>query len=406
MRRVGYLIPEFPAQTHAFFWREMKKVREHGVEPVVMSSRRPPPGLVVHGWTNEAVAATTYLTPPTPGLALRGAASIGRNPVGWARCLRQVAEAEGLDAKGKARLAALAVVGAEVAAIARAEKLDHLHAHSAADSAHLAMFGGFLAGIPYSVMLHGPMSDYGPNQRNKWRHAAFGIVITQKLMGEITAAIGDELPPMHIAPMGVDTANYVREQPYAPFSGEGPLRVFSCGRLNEVKGHHHLAEAIGLLRQRGLDAQLRVAGEDEQGGSGFHVELQQRIDALGLDDGAVTLLGAIPERQVRAELDAAHVFSLASYHEPLGVAIMEAMALSVPVVVTHAGGVKELVADGVDGLTVDPKDPDALARRIEEIARDPSLAHRLGEAGRETVVERFDSGRSADLIARGTLGTL
>jgi glycosyltransferase involved in cell wall biosynthesis len=72
---------------------------------------------------------------------------------------------------------------------------------------------------------------------------------------------------------------------------------------------------------------------------------------LRLDD-SVVLLGAVSEEVVRKELSEAHAFVLGSLAEPLGVAIMEAMAMRVPVGVTGAGGVAELVDDGVDGLLV------------------------------------------------------
>jgi glycosyltransferase involved in cell wall biosynthesis len=94
------------------------------------------------------------------------------------------------------------------------------------------------------------------------------------------------------------------------------------------------------------------------------------------------------------------VFSLASLAEPLGVAIMEAMAAEVPVVATAAGGVPELIEGGVDGLLVPPREPHALAAAIERVARDPVLARRLALAGRRTVESRFDSAVGAAVLAR------
>ncbi|RYZ44479.1 MAG: glycosyltransferase, partial [Myxococcaceae bacterium] len=85
--------------------------------------------------------------------------------------------------------------------------------------------------------------------------------------------------------------------------------------------------------------------------------------------------------------------------EPLGVAIMEALAMRVPVVVTGAGGVKELVDDGVDGVLVQPQAPAELAQKLETLSRDPAEALRLGEAGRRKVEQQFSSERSADMLA-------
>ena len=139
---------------------------------------------------------------------------------------------------------------------------------------------------------------------------------------------------------------------------------------------------------------LEIAGEDELGGGGYHKELAAEIKQAGLD-GVVTLLGAVSEERVLKGLEEAHVFSLASLAEPLGVAIMEAMALGTPVAVTGAGGVPELVRDGRDGLLVPPADPTAMADAIERIARDGNLAAELANAR-----ERASSAASIASAAR------
>jgi colanic acid/amylovoran biosynthesis glycosyltransferase len=399
MPRIGYLVPEFPGQTHSFFWREIGKLEALGITPVIISTRQPAPGLVCHDWTQEAIARTRYLAPPAPSLAVAALGELSTRVPGVARCLAAAARAKDLDAKGRARLAALIFAGAEVAALARKEGFEHVHAHSCADAAHVAMFARMLGGPSYSLTLHGPITDYGPNQLEKWRHAAFGIVITQRLLRDLHAALGDLAIPLEVAPMGVDVARYLRGKSYEPWDGRSALRIFSCGRLSPVKGHAELAAAVAQLRAQGIDAKLRIAGEDDAGGSGYRATLERAISDLGLGD-AVQLLGAISDERVRQELENAHVFALASHHEPLGVAIMEAMALWLPVVVTSAGGVAELVDDNVDGLLVPPKEPTRMAQQILAIARDPERARAMGIKAREKIERAFDSGRSAEIIAR------
>lgn len=295
-------------------------------------------------------------------------------------------------------------MGARLARLWRQRRWAHVHVHSCADAAHVAMFANRIANVPYSVTLHGPLVDYGPNQREKWRRARFAFVITRKLLAEVRAELDGSLPPIvDLAPMGVDSRRLVRSRPYEPWTGRGPLRIFSCGRLNPCKGHGDLAKAVGILRSRGVDARLEIAGEDELGGVGFHRILADEIAAADLGS-VVTLLGAIPEERVVRRLEAAHVFSLASWAEPLGVAIMEAMALGTPVVTTDAGGVPELVRHEHDGLLVPPVQPEALADAIERIARDPSLAQRLADSARGRVLAEFDSRRSAQLLVKYVRG--
>lgn len=399
MRRIGYFIPEFPGQTHIFFWREHQGLLKRGIEPELVSTRRPPSRIVSHDWAQQAMAQTTYLFPPKVADVARAAKElIKANPMGWGRCLASIARSEGLDAKGRARLLALVGVGAELAELAHRRQWSHVHVHSCADAAHIAMFAHLLTGLPYSITLHGPLVDYGPNQKEKWRHAAFAVVITKRLVAEVHQQLGSSVPSViELAPMGVELGRFKRTAAYQPWRGDGPLRLFSCGRLNPCKGHDDLVKAVGTLRQKGIDARLEIAGEDEAGGTTWHVTLQKLIDDLKLND-AVTLLGAVNESRVKQGIEQAHVFSLASLQEPLGVAIMEAMALEAPVVVTGAGGVPELVDDGQDGVLVPPQDPTRLAAGLEKVAKDAAMAQRLGAAARHKVETLFHADRSVDVL--------
>jgi glycosyltransferase involved in cell wall biosynthesis len=78
---------------------------------------------------------------------------------------------------------------------------------------------------------------------------------------------------------------------------------------------------------------------------------------------------------------------------------MEAMAMSMPVVVTGVGGVPELVESGASGLLVPPGRPAELAEMIALVAREPALAARLGESARRKVESSYDVGLSADALA-------
>jgi starch synthase len=75
--------------------------------------------------------------------------------------------------------------------------------------------------------------------------------------------------------------------------------------------------------------------------------------------------------------------------ELLGLAVIEAMASGTPVVASRVGGVPEVVTDGVTGFLVDPGDVAMLHDRLATLLADRGLARRMGEAGRDAVVERF-----------------
>jgi glycosyltransferase involved in cell wall biosynthesis len=199
--------------------------------------------------------------------------------------------------------------------------------------------------------------------------------------------------------MGVDLERFQRSKPYQPWDGTGPCRIFTCGRLNPCKGHDDLIRAVAHLRKQGIEAHLHIAGEEDSQSGGYRKVLGQLIVELGLVD-QIKLLGAVPEETVCAELQEAHVFALASLEEPLGVVIMEAMALEVPVVVTGRGGVAELVSNGVDGLLIDPRNPLQMSEAIAKVLRDRSLARQLSDTGRRTIETSFHSGVSAEVLKR------
>ena len=398
--RIGYLVPEFPGQTHIFFWREISALETMGAEIDLVSTQRPPSQIMSHTWTSEAEERTTYLFPPHLHLVGIIGELIRSGPGGWLRCLEAISNAKGVSLSRRLRLFALALIGAELSSLARTRGWKHVHIHSCADAANIAMFASLLSQLPYSMTLHGPINDYGPNQEQKWRFAKFAIVITQKLYGDVSKRLAGYLPDkVEIAPMGVDASVFKRQTPYQPWHGDGPCRIFSCGRLNRGKGHADLITAINILRRQGIKAKLEIAGEDEQGGTGYRQDLEKLIQQFDLNH-SVRLLGAVSEEVVRDSLEKAHLFALASLREPLGVAIMEAMAMAVPVVVTGAGGVKELVDDGVNGLLVKPRSPEQLAKSIARLLADRELSISLGKAGHEKITQSFDCDRSAKVLIK------
>lgn len=118
--KLAVLIPEYPGQTHIFFWRELGAMRDLGVEPAVVSTRRPNAALVSHSWAREAMASTTYLAPPSAGdLLAMGREAARRGPRGLASVAGSVARATGVDGKGRLRLVGLAAMGAKLASLAR-----------------------------------------------------------------------------------------------------------------------------------------------------------------------------------------------------------------------------------------------------------------------------------------------
>lgn len=389
--RIAILIPEFPGQTHSFFWREIEALKaHHGIEAQIISTRLAPKP-VWHDWVEQAKAIQLY---PIPKADL-----LGLLPDLAAALPRLAADPDTRRILRQPKAWAFVLMALRLARICKAQGLTHLHVHSCANFALIAALCHRINGIPYSLVLHGPLGDYGPEQPFKWKGADFVFIITETLRAEVARVMPQMMDKVRIVPMGVNT-DLFSPSAATPADRPDPFIWFCCARLNRVKGHDTLIEAAGLLhrRQPDLNFRIRIAGEDEQGGTGYHRDLDAMIAGWGLSD-TVTLLGSVTQEAVRDELHSAGGFVLASRHEPLGVAYMEAMACALPVIGTDAGGVRELIEQGRDGLLVPPGDASAVADAMARVMQDAELRRSLGAAARQRIVQDFSSRRSADALA-------
>jgi glycosyltransferase involved in cell wall biosynthesis len=164
-------------------------------------------------------------------------------------------------------------------------------------------------------------------------------------------------------------------------SAEEPV-VVSVGRLSPEKAHADLIEATRVMYHRGTRAHLALIGDGPE-----RERLEQFAGAAGLGD-RVHFMGQ--RSKVAPLLQGADVFALPSLTEGLPNAVLEAMAIGLPVVATSVGGVPELVLDGVTGLLVPASEPLALAEALTRmLGWSDADRRRMGAAGRERVERHF-----------------
>ena len=160
------------------------------------------------------------------------------------------------------------------------------------------------------------------------------------------------------------------------------------GRMTGVKQTHDLLAALAELRAGGVDAGLLVVG-DGPDRAGF----EQRARELDLVRHCL-FLGY--QENVAPWYAAMDAVALPSGNEGTPVTVIEALAAGKPVVAYEVGGVPDVVREGVDGFLVEPGSTSGMAERLAQLAADPELGRRLGEAGRERVLERYGVGRLLD----------
>jgi len=170
-----------------------------------------------------------------------------------------------------------------------------------------------------------------------------------------------------------------------PVPSHGP--VVCVANFTMQKGHRILLEAVARLVPEFPGLQVELAGSGP-----MQDDLQARAGRLGLAN-RVAFLRTVQD--VRSVLARASMFVLPALWEGLGLAVLEAMAMGRPVIVTDVDGLREIVTHERDGLVVQSGDVVALAEAIARLLRDRALAQRLGDAARAHVVEDFTIERMA-----------
>jgi glycosyltransferase involved in cell wall biosynthesis len=174
--------------------------------------------------------------------------------------------------------------------------------------------------------------------------------------------------------------------------GEGPFTVGWIGRMTGIKRTDDVLLAFKSLRERGIDARLCLVGDGPD-----RDQVERRAHELGVMKETL-FLGY--QEQVSSFFSAFDVFILPSANEGTPVTAIEALAAGKPVVATRVGGIPDVVRDGEDGFLVAPGDVEALAERLAQLATDPQLRERMGEAARARVRERYSVERLVDDVDR------
>jgi glycosyltransferase involved in cell wall biosynthesis len=182
----------------------------------------------------------------------------------------------------------------------------------------------------------------------------------------------------------------------------GPLRVGILGRLAPWKGQDVFLRAFASAFPDGSERAI-VIGSALFGEDGYERSLLALVTELGIED-RVDFLGF--REDVDSELAMLDVLVHASISaEPFGQVVLQGMAAGLPVVAAQGGGPSEIVTDGTDGLLYPPGDVEALVGKLQVLAKDIDLRHRLGVLGRRTA-ERFTPARIAPKLLAVYLDTV
>jgi colanic acid/amylovoran biosynthesis glycosyltransferase len=381
---IAYLTPEFPGQTHTWIWREIVHMREWGVDIRLFSTRPPDSESAArHAFADQARKETVYLWPrPIGSIVAALAWAALKRPRRFLQAAAIVLTLDGMSLRERASTIPLIAAACVLARVATAQEIRHLHLHSAARSAVIAMMTHRLICMPYSIMLNASVEGWGGGMASKFAESEFTAVNAEWLLNDVRNGYPHlRASQVLLARPGVDTRAWVSGEPETA----AHFHLVTVARLNRAKGHDVTMRALARLRRSGRDVRLSIVGDGPD-----RAALQELGERLGLE-GVVHFVGSQSEEDVIRQLRSADAFVLASRSEPLGVAYMEAMALGLPTIGTSAGGVGEIITPERDGLLVPPEDDERLAAAVARLMDDPELRRRLARNARQTIVERFDS---------------
>lgn len=191
----------------------------------------------------------------------------------------------------------------------------------------------------------------------------------------------------------IDVEEFKRAQPYLS-KEQGPYQLLTVGRLRWEKGLEYGLLAVRHLVNEGMDLRYTIIGSGDE-----EERLRFAIHDLGLTE-QVELMGRQPAAVVRQALESADVFLLPSLSEGLSNAVLEAMAMEIPVVSTTAGGMAEAIDHGMEGFLVPPREPEKMAENVSVLLSDPSLRRNMGCAGRRKVETVFNLQRQVECFVK------
>jgi glycosyltransferase involved in cell wall biosynthesis len=299
-----------------------------------------------------------------------------------------------------------------LARLIRRERPDILHTHTA-KAGTVGRVAALLAGgrrppiVVHTFHGHVLRGYFGPLRSRVFRLLERWLASHSTALIAVSPQVRDDLVALGVAPperfavirLGIELDQRVAgaqngRAESRRYLGIPPDRfaVGWIGRMTAVKRTDDILVAFKRLRDGGVDAVLCLVGDGPD-----RPELERRAHDLGVVRDTLFLGYQEDVAPFYAAFDA---LVLPSSNEGTPVSAIEALAAGRPVVATRVGGVPDVVQEGEDGFLVEPGATEALADRLAQLARDPALRERMGQAGRDRVLPRYAVGRLVDDVDR------
>src|SRR5579859_1663538 len=284
----------------------------------------------------------------------------------------------------------------------RRENIDVIHV---TDRPRDALFGLILARLAGCVCLIHAHTNYTPHEfthMSKWvfRNSDAIVGVSSFTAATYRNAAALNIRQVYALPNAVDTTLFgkcvtseqrlaMRQRLDVP---AGVPLIVCVARLMRWKDQATLLEALAQLGHGFPHVCLALAGADKDispdGNGSYRDYLSRRARALNIEN-RVRFVGYLSRLEMPLFYAAADIVAHPAIGEPFGLAVIEGMFCARPVVAVGAGGIPEIIRDGIDGLLVPPGQPAAMAAALRRVLSDPALAARLAAAGRERVLTHY-----------------
>lgn len=397
-RKLAYLVSRFPKISETFILYEILELRRLGFEVDIFPLVRERED-VQHPEVASLTSRTHYYSALSAPVILAQLFWITRRPTRYLATLWSVIYGNISSPKFLIRgIVAFLLAGLFAKEIKRSG-IGHVHAHWATHPALAAYVVHRLTGLPYSFTAHA--HDIYVEQamlREKIADADFVVTISEFNRRFLAGLYGEALAKkVDVIHCGIDLDVF---QPREGAQKAETFTIICVASLEEKKGHKYLIEACAQLAERGIALNCLLVGDGD-----LRAELEAMIQGHGLSEH-VKPLGRQPRHRVGELLAQSHALVLPSIvtskgkMEGIPVALMEALAMQMPVIATDISGVSELVEHNVTGLLVPEKDASALATAIDVIRQDPAAAAAFGRRGREKVIAEFDLHANTEALSQ------
>jgi glycosyltransferase involved in cell wall biosynthesis len=391
-KKIAVVLKGYPRLSETFIAQELLGLEKAGLELVLISLRKPTDTKrhPIHG---EIAAEIRYLPEYLHDEPLRVIRSIVKSLTFW-RFWRALGAFAGDFLHDPTphrirRFGQAAVLAAEWP-----NRAEWLHAHFIHTPASVAAYSSLITGVPWTCSAHAKDIWTTPDRDLAAKmSAARWIVACSKAGLTHLRRFSTSRTKLLLSYHGIDLARFGKFTRTRPcrngLDTNDPVMILSVGRAVEKKGYDVLLRALAMLPRE-------LAWRFVHIGGGERVDAMKALgDSIGLGD-RILWKGAQAQDEVLRHYRQADVFALACRigsdgdRDGLPNVLVEACSQKLVCVSTDVSGVTELLSDGVNGIVVEPDNPQVFAKALVRLITDPAYRARLGDAAEQRVRERFD----------------